>query len=101
MLALIEQKSASRIGNANPTIYALANNAADYTPGQTITTLPTVVFNDVTTGNNQMPCTANTPNCLAGGVIGFSAGTGYDLASGWGSSESSPTWRTPGPRLRR
>jgi subtilase family serine protease len=86
MLALIEQKNSLHgVGNANPTIYALANDAAYYSRGQTITTLPTVVFNDVTTGNNQLPCVANSANCLVGGVIGYSAGSGYDLASGWGS----------------
>jgi hypothetical protein len=86
MLALVEQKNGLHgVGNANPTIYALANNSADYSRGQTIATLPTVVFNDVTTGSNQLPCVANTPNCLVGGVIGYSAGSGYDLASGWGS----------------
>ena len=85
MLALVEQKTGSKLGNANPTIYALANKPAYYTAGQTIATLPTVVFNDVTTGGNQMPCVAGTPNCQAGGAIGFSAGNGYDLASGWGS----------------
>jgi subtilase family serine protease len=86
MLALIEQKNGLHgVGNANPTIYALANDAAYYSRGQTITTLPTVVFNDVTTGNNQLPCVANSANCLVGGVIGYSAGSGYDLASGWGS----------------
>jgi subtilase family serine protease len=100
MLALVEQKSGSRIGNANPTIYALANKAADYTPGQTFATLPTVVFNDVTTGNNQLPCALNTPNCLVGGVIGYSAGSGYDLASGWGSpniANLASAWTTVTP----
>ncbi len=79
MLALIEQKIGHRVGNANPTIYALANNPSYYTPGATILTSPNVVFNDVTTGNNSEPCTAGTPNCGNGGVIGYSAGAGYDL----------------------
>ena len=85
MLALVEQKVGSRLGNINPTIYSLANNPLYYTAGQTVATLPTVVFNDVTAGNNAMPCTAGTANCLTGGSIGYSAGTGYDQASGWGS----------------
>jgi subtilase family serine protease len=85
MLALVEQKVGSRLGNINPTIYELANLSAYYMAGQTIATLPGVVFNDVTAGNNAMPCTAGTANCLTGGSIGYSAGTGYDQASGWGS----------------
>ncbi len=85
LLALVEQKTGSRIGNANPTIYALANSAAYYTPGQTTASLSTVVFNDVTTGSNQVPCTTGTPNCQNGGSLGYAAGSGYDLATGWGS----------------
>jgi subtilase family serine protease len=84
MLALIEQKLGTRVGNANPTIYALANNTVYFTPGMTTLTLPTVVFNDVTSGNNAMACTSGTPSCT-GGTEGFNAGNGYDLASGWGS----------------
>jgi subtilase family serine protease len=85
MLALIEQKIVSRIGNANPTIYALANNSTYYTPGANTLTSSSVVFNDVTTGNNSQPCQSGTPNCGNGGVIGFTAGLGYDQATGWGS----------------
>jgi subtilase family serine protease len=113
MLALVEQKNGLHgVGNANPTIYALAKNAADYSPGHTIATpgFLTVVFNDVTTGNNQLPCALNTPNCLVGGVIGYSAGSGYDLASGWGSpnvANLASAWTTvtplssgsPGPNI--
>ncbi|HKO19587.1 MAG TPA: Ig-like domain repeat protein, partial [Acidobacteriaceae bacterium] len=86
MLALIEQKIGGRIGNANPVLYALANNSAYYVPGATIATNGAVVFNDVTSGDNKMPCTAASPNCpRAGGSTGYSAGNGYDQATGWGS----------------
>jgi subtilase family serine protease len=84
LLALVEQKIGSRIGNANPTIYALANSHF-YAAGQNTLTNSTVVFNDVTTGNNAMACTAGTASCANGGTEGFNAGTGYDLATGWGS----------------
>ena len=79
MLALVEQKIGGRIGNANPTIYALGNSAAYYNPTSTS------VFHDITTGNNNNPCTAGTANCPYGGSIGYTASTGYDLATGWGS----------------
>jgi subtilase family serine protease len=79
MLALVEQKIGARIGNANPTLYALGNQVAYYNPTSTS------VFHDVTSGSNSSPCNAGTPNCANGGTIGFSAGTGYDLATGWGS----------------
>ncbi len=79
MLALVEQKVGSRLGNANPTIYALGNSATYYNSASGS------VFHDVTTGNNDNPCTAGTIDCPNGGTIGFNAGVGYDLATGWGS----------------
>jgi hypothetical protein len=42
----------------------------------------------VQTGNNESPCTAGTTDCPSGGSIGYSAGVGYDLASGWGSVDA-------------
>ena len=87
MLALLEQKlgATTGVGNINPKLYALANNASYYSAGSTIASNGNVVFNDVTSGNNAQPCTAGTPNCPNGGSEGFSAGIGYDLATGWGS----------------
>jgi hypothetical protein len=80
ILALIEQKTGgARLGNVNPTIYALANSTA-YNNATASS-----VFHDITTGNNNSICTAATPSCPSGGTIGFSATTGYDLATGWGS----------------
>jgi subtilase family serine protease len=79
ILALVEQKVGPGLGNINPEIYAMANNAALYN------STSTSAFHDVTTGNNNNPCTTGTPNCPNGGTIGFSAGVGYDLATGWGS----------------
>jgi subtilase family serine protease len=79
MLALLEQKIGSKIGNANPTLYALGNKTAYYNPATAS------VFHDVTSGSNAMLCTAGSTDCPTGGSIGYSAGTGYDLATGWGS----------------
>ena len=78
VLALVEQKIGSKIGNAGPGLYALANSS-----------FYSSVFNDITTGNNTSACTAGTINCPAGGVIGYSATTGYDQATGWGSVNAS------------
>ena len=77
ILALVEQKTGSRIGNANPQIYGLANS-----------TFYNNVFHDITTGNNNSPCVQGSPNCPNGGSIGFTAGTGYDLATGWGTIDA-------------
>jgi subtilase family serine protease len=84
ILALVEQKTGSRIGNANPTIYALGGSKY-YVAGANFAANSSVVFNDVTTGNNDSACTQGTYNCPNGGSIGYNAGTGYDLATGWGS----------------
>jgi len=87
MLALIQQKTGgARLGNVNPLLYAFGNAAKYYTPGATILTNANVVFNDITSGDNKMPCTVSTPNCpYGGGSMGFISGNGYDLATGWGS----------------
>ena len=53
----------TRLGNLNPIIYGLANSQYD-----------SAGFYDVTSGNNNF-----------NGVTGFSAGPGYDQATGWGS----------------
>lgn len=67
LMALIVQGN-GRQGNANPTFYQLGN--AQYTGGG-------AVFHDVSAGNNSVP-----------GVTGFSAGPGYDQATGLGSVDT-------------
>jgi hypothetical protein len=43
-------------------------------------------FHDITSGNNNVPCTSGTTNCPSGTTsIGFSAGAGYDRVTGLGS----------------
>ena len=79
MLALVEQKVGSRLGNINPTLYALGNNTAYYNPTSTS------VFHDVTSGGNAMQCVAGSVECPSSLSLGYSTGTGYDLATGWGS----------------
>ena len=75
IVALVEQRlGGTRLGNVNPYIYSLAGG-----------NFASQIFHDVTTGNNKSPCTTGSTNCPSGGTIGYSATTGYDLASGWGS----------------
>jgi subtilase family serine protease len=76
ILALLEQKVAATggLGNVNPMIYGLANSSSYNS-----------VFHDVTGGNNNSTCVVGTQDCPNGGSIGYSAGAGYDLATGWGS----------------
>jgi subtilase family serine protease len=60
---LIAQLKKGRPGPINPRIYAMANAG-----------LAASGFRDVTTGNNNF-----------NGVVGFSAGPGFDLTTGWGT----------------
>jgi uncharacterized protein (TIGR03437 family) len=60
------------VGNINPTLYHLAQSAPN-------------AFHDITVGNNMVPCTQGTPDCGASLEFGYSAGAGYDLATGLGS----------------
>jgi subtilase family serine protease len=72
VLALFNQATGSNgLGNVNSTLYSLAGSAASS-------------FHDITSGNNQVPCVIGSPNCTTG-TMGYSAGTGYDQASGLGS----------------
>ena len=78
IVALINQKMNSTPngqGNVNPILYSMAAT----TPA---------AFHDITTGNNAVPCQAGTPDCPNGGSIGYSAGIGYDQASGLGSIDA-------------
>jgi len=79
VFALLEQQlgggNAGRIGNANPMIYGLANS-----------TYYGAAFHDIVSGNNNSTCQQGTPNCPSAGMsIGYTAGPGYDLATGWGT----------------
>lgn len=76
MLALVNQKTGSSgQGNVNYILYPLAAIA-----------LP--AFHDIATGNNDSPCVAFTQDCLNGNPIGFTAGLGYDQATGLGTIDA-------------
>jgi hypothetical protein len=68
IMALIVQRAGSPQGNANPNLYALARLQSSG---------GAAVFHDITAGNNSVP-----------GVPGFSAGPGYDEATGLGSPDA-------------
>ncbi|RRA47413.1 protease pro-enzyme activation domain-containing protein [Acidipila sp. EB88] len=66
--------TATRLGQANNVLYNLFNKGTGS------------VFNDITAGNNSVPCTAGSPNCGTNGFLdGYNANAGFDLASGLGS----------------
>jgi subtilase family serine protease len=77
VVALINQSLGNTppagLGNINPTLYRIAQN----TPA---------AFNDVTAGDNIVPCTSGTTGCPSGTTqIGFTTGAGYDQVTGLGS----------------
>ena len=73
---LVQATGGAPLGNVNPMLYAVAAQ----TPS---------AFHDVTTGDNVVPCQAGTPDCPAAGRYGYTAGPGYDLATGLGSLDVS------------
>jgi hypothetical protein len=79
IMAIVDQALGGRQGLANYALYRLAKGASAVC-GSSLRTDPTVpvpagcIFNDVTTGNNNVP-----------GLTGFSAVSGFDLATGLGS----------------
>jgi hypothetical protein len=111
IMALINQKTGQRQGNANPSLYALGKaetysgcDSSQGTSGKPSNT--TCVFNDITgttskdgltpTMNNSVPCAGAATNCsktssggfgvlTSGGSPAFTLGLGYDLATGLGT----------------
>ncbi len=104
IMALINQATGQRQGNANFVLYKIAQTATNSCNSSSRTD-PTVpppagcAFNDVTKGDNSVPCAGNSPNCSSttagtNGVLvdpahpttpAWTTGTGYDLATGLGS----------------
>jgi hypothetical protein len=115
IMALVNQATGQRQGNANYVLYNLASADSNYTGSKCESSLGQTpaagcVFNDVTKGNNAVACDAGTPNCnntanvsgqfgvvicttstspacpaVDNGQPAFQAGAKYDLATGLGS----------------
>ncbi len=99
IMALINQNN-GRQGNANPVLYKIAATAGQSCNSSTEgLSGSTCAFNDVTKGNNSVPCAGTSPNCSsttagATGVLvsaaspttpAWTTAAGYDLATGLGS----------------
>jgi hypothetical protein len=105
VMALVNQHEGSlggslRQGNANYTLYALANAQENAGLNCNSATNPDsqCTFNDVSRGNNSVPCYLGTGDCSAlyptpygilerplPGSTAYNAGAGYDLATGLGT----------------
>jgi hypothetical protein len=103
VMALVNQKTNSRQGQANYILYQLAANeygspalpnkkdlaACNSSRGETIGN--SCIFVDVTRGNNEVGCAGGSFSCSStqpgvfGKLISYKAGTGYDQATGLGS----------------
>ena len=83
ILALVEQASGGRLGQAAQTLYELYNGSH-----------ASAIFHDTTVGNNSVPCTsAPDGSCVkdtAGYFFenGYNTTSGYDLATGLGSVDA-------------
>jgi hypothetical protein len=93
IMAMINQKTNSRQGNANYTLYRLFAQQPATGCNSSTPPVSTCVFNDVTSGTIAMPClTGSTPDCQTSvksdqfGILnGYPTTTGYDLATGLGT----------------
>lgn len=86
ILALVEQKAGSRLGQAAQQLYDLYNGSH-----------ATAIFHDVTVGNNSVPCDSTSSNqggaCVKDSagyyfLSGYNASAGYDLATGLGTVDA-------------
>src|SRR6266404_4258944 len=75
IMALVNQKTGQRQGNANITLYSLAKSesfaSCNSTAGLSGGSASTCVFNDVTKGNISVPCTGASTNCSKTTTAGF------------------------------
>ena len=95
IVALVNQfTGSSGQGNANYVLYKMASSSAQTSHACGATSNPATgcIFYDVTSGTIAVPCAKGSPNCTVskgsdvyGVLSGYSAGTGYDLATGLGS----------------
>ncbi|HTW78926.1 MAG TPA: Ig-like domain repeat protein [Terracidiphilus sp.] len=76
IMALAVEKTQSRQGLANTVLYPLSQQIPQ-------------AFHDITVGTNRVGCETGTPDCGSDGYLtGYSAGPGYDMATGIGSVDA-------------
>ena len=94
IMAMVNQKTGHRQGNANFVFYKLAAGQNPANCNSDSSTLPagSCIFNDITFGSNSVPCMAGSPNCTTEGqsvpigvLTGYNSGVAYDLTTGLGS----------------
>jgi hypothetical protein len=104
IMALVNQATGSRQGNANFILYKLAAQSGASCPSAA-SPKSSCVFYDVPSGSTiAMPCEPSSPNCNVstpgdevGVLFGFATTSGYDLATGLGSVNAANlvnAWKT-------
>jgi hypothetical protein len=95
IMAMVNQKTSQRQGNANYVLYPLAAPTGASCASNAVTAANTssCIFYDVQVGNNSVACDAGSSNC------GNETGTGYGILVYTNSATppvSVPAWRTTG-----
>jgi hypothetical protein len=97
VMALINQRAGTAQGSPNAELYKLAaaqtySNCSAEIIAESPQAANSCYFYDIDSGSIAMPCASGTANCTVshsgdsvGILSGYSAGTGYDLATGLGS----------------
>lgn len=94
IMALIDQKTQSRQGNANYVLYNLASQTGG-SCASTATPPANCIFHDVVSGTIAQPCFKGSKDCTTtrssdsiGVLNGYAATAGFDLATGLGSVDA-------------
>jgi subtilase family serine protease len=94
--ALLNQRTGTRQGNLNPTLYRLAA-----TPANGVFHDATIATSGVSGCSVSIPSSCNnstpSPTALTGGLAGYLLTTGYDLVTGWGSIDGNNLLNAVGP----
>ncbi len=93
VMALVNQRTGAAQGNPDITLYGLAvGQSYSSCSAETVTTSSNCLFNDINSGTIAMACVSGDYECTpanandpAGILTGYSAGVGYDEATGLGS----------------
>jgi Pro-kumamolisin, activation domain/Bacterial Ig-like domain (group 3) len=92
IMALVNQQTGSRQGNANYIFYKLAAKIGASGCNSTTGPSTSCIFNDVTKGTIATPCLKGSPNCTVavsshstGVLSGYSTTSAFDLATGLGT----------------
>jgi subtilase family serine protease len=93
VMALINQKAGGSEGSPNALLYSMAARQTwGNCKAESVKASSKCFFNDIDQGTNAMPCLNGSAYCNvlydgdpAGILLGYNAGTGFDLATGLGS----------------